>query len=121
MIFESFRTSKLIMLSKNALDKIGDLLMEKSVTDSTMRNKDYMWEVFSRFCSMYNETPVPCSSETLVRYAVYLVMQQNCSVPTVKNHLSVIRRYHKMFVNIEVPTLGQYLPLAAVLKGAANI
>ena len=108
------------MLSKHALDLISDLFIEHSITANTLRNKDYMWGVYTNYCEMYREDPLPCTGEQLVRYSVYLMMQRNCSVPTVRNHLSVIKRYHKLFLNYDIPSPSEYLPLATVLKGGAK-
>ena len=69
---------------------------------------------------MYSERPVPTSGDLLVKYSVYLIVQRECSVPTVKNHLSVIKRHHKMAYDIDVPSPSQYLPLLATLKGGAK-
>ena len=108
------------MIAKSDLDIIGDLFVASSNTSVTIKNKDYQWNIFTDFCKTYSETPVPVKPETLVRYAVFLIVQRNCRENTVRNHLSTIRRYHKLYLNIDIPSPLQYAPLEAVLKGGAK-
>jgi hypothetical protein len=79
-----------------------------------------MWNVYCEFCQQYGEIPVPATGETLCRYSVYLVIMRHCAVPTVKNHLSCVKRYHLLFHDIKIPSPSEYLPLDATLKGAAK-
>ena len=102
------------------LDLIALLFQQNSITDKTMKNKDSQWKIFTSFCQIYREQAVPVQPETLVRYAVYLIVQRRCSVPTVRNHLSTIRRIHQLFYNITIPSLSQYVPLLSTLKGGAK-
>ena len=108
------------MISKDILNSISNVFQGFSVTRATLRNKDYMWQSFIDFCDLYRETPVPASGDLLVKYSVYLIVQRECSVPTVRNHLSVIKRHHKMCYDVDVPSPSQYLPLLATLKGGAK-
>ena len=108
------------MVNKKQLDIISELFIGSCNTNLTLRNKDYQWRVFIDFCKLYGETPVPVLNETLIRYAVYLIIQRNCCIGTVRNHLSNIRRYHRLYLNIDVPTPSQYPPLEAVLKGGSK-
>ena len=108
------------MISKRALELVSDLFQHHSVTEGTLRNKDYIWGIYTKFCEQYNEVPVPCTGELLVKYAVFLILQRGCSVPTIRNHLSVIKNYHKMHLDIDLPSPSQYLPLRAVLKVGAK-
>ena len=108
------------MVSKENLARIAEVFKVNSVTPETMKNKDYIWNVYLEFCVLYDENPTPASGELLVRYSTFLIIQRNCSVPTVRNHLSVIRRYHKMFLDVDIPSPSQYLPLSATLKGGAK-
>ena len=80
------------MPSKTQLDLIANLFQSNAVTPKTMKIKDYQWVIFTNFCTLYQEDPIPASGDTLVRFAVYLIVQRNCSVPVVKNYLSTIRR-----------------------------
>ena len=86
------------MISKQNLDVIGELFKSSSVTALTLRNKDYQWQIFCDFCVLYDENPIPVQAETLVRYAVFLIVQRNCSVGTVRNYLNCVRRYHKLYL-----------------------
>ena len=108
------------MLSKEALSSIASVFKEHSVTTGTLKNKDYIWDVYSDFCLQYSENPFPASGDLLVKYAVFLIIQRDCSVATVRNHLSVIRRHHKLYLDVEIPSPSQYLPLSAVLKGGSK-
>ena len=108
------------IIPKSSLDTISKLFQSSSITSKTIKNYDYHWRVFSDFCDIYNESPVPVAPETLVRYAVYLIVQRNCCDRTVRNHLSSIRRYHRLYCNITIPTPSQYFPLEAVLKGGSK-
>ena len=108
------------MVSKTNLDKISELFKASANTALTIKNKNHQWNVFSEFCETYDLIPVPASSETLVRYAVYLMLQRRCCERTVRNHLSNICRYHKMYLNIDIPSPTQHPPLDAVLKGGAK-
>ena len=65
------------------LDLIALLFQQNSITDKTMKNKDSQWRIFTSFCQTYREQAVPVQPDTLVRYAVYLMVQRRCSVPTV--------------------------------------
>ena len=80
------------MVSKANLDVICELFKAGSNTAQTIKNKDYQWRIFTDFCELYNEISVPVSAETLIRYAVYLIVQRRCGERTVRNHLSCIRR-----------------------------
>ena len=106
--------------SKSKLDIIGELFIRSCNTKQTIKNKDYQWNVFTDFCSLFGEIPIPVSNDTLVRYCVYLIVQRNCCPGTVRNHLSNIRRYHKLYLNIDIPSPSQYPPLDAVIKGGAK-
>ena len=108
------------MISKEILSSISNLFKEYSVTKATIKNKDYMWQSYIDFCDKYDESPVPATGETLVKYSVYLIVQRECSIPTVRNHLSVIKRHQKMSYDIDVPSPSKYLPLLATLKGGAK-
>ena len=85
------------------LDLIALLFQQNSITDKTMKNKDSQWRIFTSFCQTYREQAVPVQPDTLVRYAVYLMVQRRCSVPTVRNHLSTIWRIHQLFYNVTIP------------------
>ena len=85
------------MATKADLDHIGELFKGSANTAMTLKNKDYQWKIFNDFCLLYDKTSVPVTSDTLVRYAVYLFVQRHCCERTVRNHLSNIRRYHKLF------------------------
>ena len=102
------------------LDLIALLFQQNSITDKTMKNKDSQWRIFTSFCQTYREQAVPVQPDTLVRYAVYLMVQRRCSVPTVRNHLSTIRRIHQLFYNVTIPSPSQYIPLLSTLKGGAK-
>ena len=102
------------------LDLISSLFQRNSITNKTLKNKDGHWLSFLSFCQLYDQQPVPASPETLVRYAVYLIALKRCTVPTVRNHLSTIRRTHQLFYGYDVPTPYQYLPLQATLMGGAK-
>ena len=108
------------MPSRNQLDLIASLFQSNAVTPKTMKIKDYQWVIFTNYCTLYHEDPIPASGDTLVRFSVYLIVQRNCSVPVVKNYLSTIRRYHKLYLNIEIPSPTQYLPLDFALRGGAK-
>ena len=108
------------MIQKRALDLVSELFQQNSVTEGTLRNQDYIWGIFTDFCKQYRENPMPCTGDLLVKYSVYLILQRECSIPTVRNHLSVIRNYHKLLLDVDIPTPSQYLPLKAVLKGGAK-
>ena len=102
------------------LDLIANLLQSCALTNKTLKIKDYQWKVYVRFCDLYDEEPVPATGDILVRFSTYLIVQRSCSVPVVKNYLSTIRRYHKLFWDIEVPSPSQYLPLQYTLRGGAK-
>ena len=108
------------MPSKAQLDLIASLFQSTSITTKTLKNKDYQWSVFTDFCQLYQEEPVPASGDTLVRFSTYLIVQRNCSIPVVKNYLSTIRRYHKLFLDLDIPSPTQYLPLVSTLRGGAK-
>ena len=108
------------MPSKTQLDLIANLFQTSSVTSKTLKIKDYQWTIFTNFCELYQEEPIPASGDTIVRFSTYLIIQRNCSVPVVKNYLSTIRRYHKLFLNIDIPSPTEYLPLQFTLRGGAK-
>ena len=108
------------MISKDTLCSISNAFKDFSLTKATIKNKDYMWQVYIDFCNLYDEDPISSSGELLVKYSVYLIIQRSCSIPTVKNHLSVIKRHLKMSYDLEVPSPSQYLPLLATLKGGSK-
>ena len=108
------------MPSKAQLDLISNLFQTFSVTQKTLKIKDSQWSIFADFCELYQEDPIPASGDTLVRFSTYLIVQRNCSIPVVKNYLSTIRRYHKLFMNIDIPSPTQYLPLQFTLRGGAK-
>ena len=108
------------MVLKAHLDLIANLFQSTAVTPKTLRLKDYQWRVYTDYCRLYQEQPVPASGDTLVRFSIFLIVQRNCTVPVVKNYLSTIRRYHKLFHNIDIPSPTQYLPLAFTLRGGAK-
>ena len=108
------------MPSKTQLDLIANLFQSNSVTAKTLKIKDYQWVIFTNYCELYQEEPIPASGDTLVRFSTYLIVQRNCSIPVVKNYLSTIRRYHKLFLNIDIPSPTQYLPLQFTLRGGAK-
>ena len=97
------------MVNKSKLDIIGELFIRSCNTKQTIKNKDYQWNVFTDFCSLFGEIPIPVSNDTLVRYCVYLIVQRNCCPGTVRNHLSNIRRYHKLYLNIDIPSPSSVL------------
>ena len=99
------------MIPKKALNLVSDLFQHHSVTEGTPRNKDYIWGIYTGFCQQYSENPVPCRGELMVKYAVFLILQRGCSIPTVRNRLSMIKSYHKLYFDIDVPSPSQYLPL----------
>ena len=108
------------MPSKSQLDLIANLFQTSSMTSKTLKIKDYQWSIFTSFCKLYHEEPIPASGDTLVRFSTYLIVQRNCSIPVVKNYLSTIRRYHKLFLNVDIPSPTQYLPLQFTLRGGAK-
>ena len=108
------------MPSKAQLDLISNLFQTFSVTQKTLKIKDSQWSIFTDCCELYQEDPIPASGDTLVRFSTYLIVQRNCSIPVVKNYLSTIRRYHKLFMNIDIPSPTQYLPLQFTLRGGAK-
>ena len=108
------------MISKELLGLISNVFKDFSVTKATIRNKDYMWHSYIEFCEKYQETPIPATGDLLVKYSVFLIVQRECSIPTVRNHLSTIKRHHKLSYDIDVPSPSQYLPLMATLKGGAK-
>ena len=108
------------MISKDTLNSISNLLKDFSVTKGTLRNKDYIWQVYIDFCNLYNEEPIPATGDLLVKYSVHLIIQRNCSIPTVRNHLSVVKRHQKLSFDVDVPSPSQYPPLLATLKGGAK-
>ena len=65
------------MIPKSSLDIISELFKSCSITSKTVKNYDYQWKIFCDFCDIYDEVPVPVQPETLVRYAVYLIVQRN--------------------------------------------
>ena len=104
----------------NQLDIIAELFQARCNTKLTVKNKDYQWKIFSEFCKTYGEIPIPVSVDTLVRYSVYLIVHRKCCEGTVRNHLSNIRRYHKLYLNVDIPSPSQCPPLEAVLKGGSK-
>ena len=102
------------------LDLIASIFQRNSITGKTLKNKDGHWLSFVNFCQIYHQQPAPVSPETLVRYAVYLIVLKRCTIPTVRNYLSTVRRTHQLFYGVDVPTPTQYLPLHATLKGGAK-
>ena len=108
------------MIPKDVLHSISLLFKDFSVTKATLRNKDYMWQSFIDFCDVYSEEPIPASGELLVKYSIYLIIQKGCSIPTIQNHLSVIKQHQKLSYDVDVPSPSQYLPLLATLKGGAK-
>ena len=108
------------MLSKEVLQLISNVFKDFSVTEATIRNKDSMWQLYIDFCQWYNENPLPATGDLLVEYSVYLIVQWKCCIPTVRNHLSTIKRHQKLSCDIDVPFPSQYLPLLATLKGGAK-
>ena len=79
------------MVSKENLARIAEVFKVNSVTPETMKNKDYIWNVYLEFCVLYDENPTPASGELLVRYSTFLIIQRNCSVPTVRASQNVSR------------------------------
>ena len=76
--------------------------------------------MFIDFCELYREEPIPAKGDLMVKYSVFLIIQRNCSIPTVRNHLSVIKRHQKLAYDVDVPSPSQYLPLLSTLKGGAK-
>ena len=108
------------MADQRLLDTVAAFFQNKACTEQTMANKDSYWRIFMDFCDRFHENPVPADGRLLVRFSVFLVIERNCSVPTVKNYLSAVRRIQKQFWNIDVPTPSEFLPLKDTLKGAAK-
>ena len=99
------------MISKEILSSISNLFKEYSVTKATIKNKDYMWQSYIDFCDKYDESPVPATGETLVKYSVYLIVQRECSIPTVRNHFVLLRgikRCHMILMYLHPPSISRY-------------
>ena len=75
------------MVLKAHLDLIANLFQSTAVTPKTLRLKDYQWRVYTDYCRLYQEQPVPASGDTLVRFSIFLIVRRNCTVPVVKNYL----------------------------------
>ena len=60
--------------------------------ESTKKTYRSQLRVYLRFCLYFNYLPVPASTKTLVRYAVFLA--RNHATSSVRQYMNVIRLLH---------------------------
>ena len=76
-------------LSKRDLKKTK----RAAVADGTNKNLKLQWKSFVLFCIHFNQTPIPCNSETIALYAQFLSRSFKVT-DSVKNYISGVRTMH---------------------------